>query len=238
MVGDASTGDVAPPEAPAFDGATVSNGVREYVRSLIMTGRIQAGDRLRVEHIAAELKISVTPVREALVELLADGFVERRPRRGYVVATLTRSGFEDRVLVLAMVTAELAARAAGTITSDELETIEQLQRKLMERDAGDDRVGSEQLNHRFHRTINLAACSPELAWTAGRFARYVPRHIGLEWKSRPRTCSYAHAGVIEALKAGNAGDARTAMFDHMVEASKLLSDDLQSSGLWPDSTEP
>lgn len=237
MVGDASTGDVALPDAPAFDGATVSNGVREYVRSLIMTGRIRAGDRLRVEHIAAELKISVTPVREALVELLADGFVERRPRRGYVVATLTRSGFEDRVLVLAMVTAELAARAAGTISPVDLDAIEQLQQSLIEHDARDDRVGSERLNHSFHRTINMAAHSPELAWTAGRFARYVPRHIGLEWKSRPRTCSYAHTRVIQALRSGNADTARTAMFDHMVEASKLLSDDLQRSGLWPDSTE-
>lgn len=236
MVGDTSNGDVTLPDAPAFDGATVSNGVREYIRSLIMTGRLHAGDRLRVEHIAAELKISVTPVREALVELLADGFVERRPRRGYVVATLTRTGFEDRVLVLAMVTAELAARAAVTISSAEVDAIEQLQHSLLERDAVNDRVGSEQFNHRFHRTVNLAAGSPELSWTAGRFARYVPRHIGLEWKSRPRTCSYAHTEVIEALRAGDSNNARTAMFDHMVEASKLLSEDLQSSGLWSESS--
>lgn len=220
------------PEAPTFGTAKVSTEARDYIQHLIMTGRLRAGDRLRVEHLAEHLKLSVTPVREALVELLADGFVERRLRRGYVVARLTRSGFEDRILVLAMVTGELAARAAGRIGPEDTARLREFEAELAERERDGDRVGAERTAHRLHRLINLAADSPELAWTAARFARYVPRYIGLEWKSRPKTCTYDHGDIIAALEQGDAESARATMFAHLTASSASLSEDLARSGLW------
>ncbi len=220
------------PEAPSFGGAKVSTEVRDYIQHLIMTGRLSAGDRLRVEHLADHLNLSVTPVREALVELFADGFVQRRPRRGYEVARLTRSGFEDRILVLAMVTGELAARAAGRITEEETARLHQLQQELTAHENDGDRIGAERSAHHLHRTVNLAADSPELAWTAARFARYVPRYIGLEWTDRPRTCTYEHEQIITALANADAEGARAAMFEHLTQSRDMLSEDLARSGLW------
>jgi DNA-binding GntR family transcriptional regulator len=223
--------DALPP-APSFASTKVSTEVRDYIQHVIMTGRLDAGDRLRVEHLAEHLNLSVTPVREALVELLADGFVERRPRRGYVVAKLTQTGFEDRILVLAMVDGELAARAASKITTDQLSQLSALQATLVEQDSAGDRVSAERAAHHFHRLINLVADSPELAWTAARFARYVPRFIGLEWTSRPRTCTYEHDAIIAALSDGDERIAREVMFTHLTDSTKMLSEELARSGLW------
>jgi len=220
------------PAAPSYVSAKVSTEVRDYIQHLIMTGRLGAGDRLRVEHLAAHLKVSVTPVREALVELFADGFVERRPRRGYVVAKLTQSGFEDRILVLAMVAGELAARAAAKITAPQLARIRELQVELSEADRVDDRIESERAAHHVHRLVNVVADSPELAWSAARYARYVPRYIGLEWTSRPKTCTYDHDAVISALAGGDGPAARDAMFAHLMDSTKMLSEELAKSGLW------
>jgi len=139
------------PTAPSFGGAKVSTEVRDYIQHLIMSGRLSAGDRLRVEHLADHLKLSVTPVREALVELFADGFVERRVRRGYVVARLTRSGFEDRILVLAMVAGELTARAAGRMTPEAIAQLRQFEAEISECESEGDRVGAERAAHRLHR---------------------------------------------------------------------------------------
>jgi DNA-binding GntR family transcriptional regulator len=220
------------PAAPDLQGGAVSHDVTEYLRHLIMTGHFRPGDRLRVEHLAADLAISVTPVREALVELLCDGFVERRPRRGYVVARLTRSGFEDRVLVLAMVGGELAARAAARMNDDETEACAALERELSDLGKDADRDAAEAVNHRIHRAINLAARSPELAWTAERFSRYTPRYRGMPRNSRPRSCSYDHRDVLAALASHDAEAARDAMFEHLVEAGRLLGDELHARGLW------
>lgn len=213
-------------------GAKVSTEVRDYIQHLIMTGRLSAGDRLRVEHFAQHLGISVTPVREALVELFADGFVERRARRGYVVSKLTRSGFEDRILVLAMVAGELAARATGRASSEVIGALRGFEAEVADREDAGDRIGAEHAAHKLHRLINLTAESPELAWTAARFARYVPRYIGLEWRSRPKTCTYDHSGIIAALENGDAQLAREEMFSHLTDSTKSLSDELARSGLW------
>lgn len=222
------------PEPPAGLARSVMVGaeVREYLRHLIMTGHLREGDRLRVEHLAALIGISVTPVREALMELLGEGFVVRRPRRGYVVAALTRKGFEDRVLVLAMVAGELAARACSRATPELLDELLRLQSEIEECDSAGRRDDAEVANHRWHRAVNLAADSPELAWTADRFSRYYPRYTGQEPNSRPRTCTYAHHGVIDALRSGTAEAARAAMFDHLVDSSRVLGDDLARIGLW------
>ncbi|MGA5507056.1 GntR family transcriptional regulator [Streptomyces umbrinus] len=220
------------PHAPDLQGASVGQGVTEYIRHLILTGHFRAGDRPRVEHLAAQLRISVTTVREALVELLGEGFVERRPRRGYIVAELTRSGFEDRVLVLAMVTGELAARAARVMGPDLVASLTGLQTSLRKLDRSGSRDAAESVNHKFHCTINIAAASPELAWIAERFARYVPRYPGQSADSRPRSCSYDHASVLTALEGRALEAAREAKFSHLVESGKTLGDELAGLGLW------
>jgi DNA-binding GntR family transcriptional regulator len=217
---------------PTVRAGLVGREVTEYIRSLIVSGALKAGDRLRVEHIAAELEISVTPVREALVELLGEGFVERRPRRGYVVAELTRRGLEDGVLVLAMITGELAARAASHITPEGVAQLRELQSRLNALDARGERAAAEQINHRLHGDINLAAESPELAWMAQRSTRYVPSIAWDDASTQPRTCSYDHTAVLDALAAGDPKAAREAMFTHLVESGKRLAEDLDGV-LWP-----
>jgi DNA-binding GntR family transcriptional regulator len=217
---------------PAIGNALVGREVTEYIRDLIVSGEVKAGDRLRVEHLAGDLSISVTPVREALVELLSEGFVERRPRRGYVVAELTRKGFEDRVLVLAMITAELAARAAARIGGEEVAALRELQWELSERDHAGDRAAAEKVNHRLHGDINLCADSPELAWIAQRSTRYVPSVTRDPAAERPRTCSYDHAAVIDALAIGDGEAARAAMFEHLIDSGKELARAFDGK-LWP-----
>lgn len=217
--------------APDLRATLVGREVTEYIRGLIVSGSLRPGARLRVEHVAADLQISVTPVREALVELLGEGFVERRPRRGYVVAELTRKGLEDRVLVLAMITAELAARAAGLATAAQVDSLRELQARLSELDAGSARVEAEAVNHRLHGDINLAAESPELAWMAQRSSRFVPRVTWPAASARPRTCSYDHSQVIDALAQGDAEAARLAMFNHLVDSGRLLVAEFEGT-LW------
>ncbi|MDD9978673.1 MAG: GntR family transcriptional regulator, partial [Boseongicola sp.] len=57
----------------------------------IRTGVYRPGDRLREEEVGDRLKISRTPVREALRRLEAEGVVEHRPRQGAVVRQLNHA---------------------------------------------------------------------------------------------------------------------------------------------------
>ena len=66
-----------------------------YVRNRIFDGTYAAGEYVRLDQLAAELGISVTPVREALFELRAEGLLAQQPHRGFVVLPVTGRDITD-----------------------------------------------------------------------------------------------------------------------------------------------
>src|SRR5438445_583929 len=56
--------------------------VTQRLLESVIEGRLEEGTRLRVEHLSDQLGVSVTPIRESLVELAGIGMVELRPNRG------------------------------------------------------------------------------------------------------------------------------------------------------------
>src|SRR5688572_1999041 len=58
----------------------LADDVAGYVRRRIFDGTYAAGTYVRLDQLAAELGISVTPVREALFELKAEGLLDQQPR--------------------------------------------------------------------------------------------------------------------------------------------------------------
>ena len=87
--------------------------VVDELRERILSGEISPGVRLVEDHIAAELGVSRSPVREALRALETEGLVELSPRRGVFVAAVSQ---EDAVQIfeareaLESFAARLAAR--------------------------------------------------------------------------------------------------------------------------------
>lgn len=210
----------------------VADWVTSHLRALILSGDLPAGEPLRVEHLAADLGVSMTPIRESLFELHTEGFVDREPRRGFTVARLTRRGFDDQVLVLAFVTGELAARAAALLDQSAVARLERLQDDLEQRVAAGDVVGAAHVNYDFHRSINIAADSDRLASLAQLHSHYVPLATLLALPSKPAQCTYEHADLIQALAAGEAEGARRAMTDHMKRSGAALARHLEREGLW------
>ena len=74
------------PEIPEFVARPqLAEDVARFVRKRIFDGTYAAGEYVRLDQLAADLGISVTPVREALFELKAEGLLAQQPRRGFVV---------------------------------------------------------------------------------------------------------------------------------------------------------
>ena len=73
----------------------LSEDVARYVRRRIFNGTYRAGEYLRLDQLAVELGISVTPVREALLNLRAEGLLVQQPRRGFMVLAVTARDIAD-----------------------------------------------------------------------------------------------------------------------------------------------
>ena len=86
----------------------LAEDVARIVRKRIFDGTYAAGTYVRLDQLAADLGISVTPVREALFELKAEGLLAQQPHRGFVVLPVTGRDLTDVSDVQAYIGGELA----------------------------------------------------------------------------------------------------------------------------------
>jgi DNA-binding GntR family transcriptional regulator len=212
----------------------LSDDVARLIRRRIFDGGYAAGSYIRLDQLAAELGISVTPVREALFALRAEGLIAQLPRRGFVVLPVTGRDVTDVANVQAHVGGELAARAATNITDDQLLELKAIQAELEEAYAGDDHERTVRLNHEFHRAINVAADSPKLAQLMSQITRYAPESVFPAIGGWPVQSIKDHRRVLSALEKRDETLARAAMSEHLAAGAVPLIEHLVERGVVED----
>jgi len=134
--------------------------IRSRIVSMILSGELQSGIRLIEDELCERLKIGRTPLREALLVLQGEGYVQRH--RGWVVSQVDRAQigaiFESR----AAIEGATARLAATRITDEVFEELEGLIEQ-MEHIAAPERRELNRLNNLFHQRIVDAAANPLLA---------------------------------------------------------------------------
>ncbi|MCC1481156.1 GntR family transcriptional regulator [Roseibaca sp. Y0-43] len=133
------------------------------LRKDIIDGTRAPGERLRIDKLRSLYGIGASPLREALQRLAADGFVIASSNRGFLVAPLNPTEFED--LNTARIAVECAALRLSVVAGDEdweaqvvaaAYSLEKLDRQLIDGTLQDfDRW--EVLNAKFHTTL-VSAC--------------------------------------------------------------------------------
>ena len=206
--------------------------VASYVRELIISGTVRAGEFLRMEPIAEAVGVSNTPVREGLLALRSEGLVHLVPRRGFVVAHVTQQDIRDIFWAQAHLAGELAARAADKITEEQLErlraNIEQYRRVI----AGTEQGDIAHLGHAFHREVNLAADSNRLALLLGSVVKQLPNTFYAAIEGQVQDANGEHPKMLEALQARDARAVRALMQEHILEGADSLIDTLAKRGFW------
>lgn len=200
----------------------LSDEVSEYVRELIVSGRLQPGEFIRPENVADELGVSATPAREGLLSLQSEGLLRVEPRRGFVVAPLSSTDIEDVFTGQALLAGELAARATPLIDDDALAALESIQADLEAAADRGDNDEVERLNHEFHRRIYGVARSPKLSWMIKSSLSYAPRRFFASVEGWPQASAEDHRAIIDALRRRDADGARASMSAHIGKAGRLL----------------
>ena len=209
----------------------LSDDVARYVRRRIFNGTYPAGEYLRLDQLAAEVGISVTPVREALLNLRAEGLLEQHPRRGFMVLEVTARDLADVALVQTFIGGEIAARAAENATPDQIAELKSIQDELERAYRQSDLDRTVRLNHEFHRTINVAAGSPKLTQVMSGITRYAPESVFPTLEGWPEQSIRDHRAVIAAMECGDAEAARAAMAEHFTVGVAPLTEHLTQRGV-------
>ena len=141
---------------------TLTEQVYSDLRSAIITGEITGGTRLVEASLALEMKVSRTPVREALHRLAVEGFLYSIPRSGYIVVEMSDYDIED-LFVTRLAIEQLAARlAVEKITPVELEQMGLNLKMTEEKIKGGHTEALTQLDVEFHSLIYKATRSKML----------------------------------------------------------------------------
>lgn len=209
----------------------LSEDVARYVRRRIFNGTYRAGRYLRLDQLAVDLGISVTPVREALLNLRAEGLLVQQPRRGFMVLEVTARDIADVANVQAFIGGELAARAAENITEEQLTSLRSIQDELEAAYATDDLERTVRLNHEFHRLINVAADSPKLTQFMSGITRYAPESVFPTLSGWPTQSTSDHRQVVEAFEQRDANRARMVMAEHFTIGVTPLTEHLVERGV-------
>ncbi len=133
--------------------------VADRLRDAILRGELRPGQRLDQNEIAAMLKVSRSPIREALRTLAAEGLVEVIPHHGAVVAELSPDELEEILSIRAVLEGMAARLGVPKMDAERIKTLESILKELKHTTNLDQWI---ELNHRFHFTIYQPANRPRL----------------------------------------------------------------------------
>ncbi len=210
----------------------LSDEVASRLRADIMTGTLRPGTFIRLDETAAQLGVSITPVREALRTLRGEGMVQLEPHRGHVVVPLTRGDIEDIFWLQATIAQELAATAAERITDGEIEELERLNEGLAAAVEHGDPEGVAAAEFAFHRAFNRAAGRIKLAWFLLHVVRYLPGHIYASDAQWGVAAVANHRKLIGALRRHDVDTVVRLTSGEFTDGAARLIARLEEIGLW------
>jgi DNA-binding GntR family transcriptional regulator len=191
--------------------------VAARLRERIFAGELAPGSFLDEVQLAEELKISRTPLREALKVLTVEGLVRHEPRRGCFVNEVTEQDLDEIFPVLALLEGRCAYEAAQNASEADLAALEDLHEQLA-RHAKAGRINAYyETNFAIHEAIIALAGNRWLAMVIGDLRKIVKlaRLQQLHAPGRLDRSLAEHLAVFAALKARDPDGADAAMRTHL-----------------------
>jgi DNA-binding GntR family transcriptional regulator len=193
------------------------------LRNRIMLGAIAPGAVLTLRGIAGEFGLSMTPAREAVRRLSAEGALQLSASGRVTTPVLSNDRLEELASLRALLETELASRAlprAHLALIERLQGINQIiDHMIVKGDAG----GYVRTNLEFHRTLYLRAQAPTiLALTETVWLQLGPTMRSLYAKGGTPRAGENHRKIIAALRAGDEPGLRLAVRADVVKGLRLL----------------
>ncbi|PIO97421.1 GntR family transcriptional regulator [Pleomorphomonas carboxyditropha] len=192
---------------------TLASRIGKTLADRIISGAIEAGARLRQDHVAEEFGASHVPVREAFRLLESQGLVVSEPRRGVRVAGFTREEVREVAEMRAALEALALRHAVPHMTRAILDQAEEANR------AGDrarDVHAWEAANRKFHGII-LAPCGmPRLLKAIDDLQTASARFLFSGWRAEwEAPTDRDHRAILDALRAGQSELAVSVLARHV-----------------------
>lgn len=208
----------------------VSNSLHHEVattlRGRIFSGELKPGEFLDEPALVEDLKISRTPLREALKVLDAEGLIRHEPRRGCFVKEVTEQDLDEIFPVIALLEGRCAHEAARNASDAELDALQVLHDRLSQEAAAGQIEAYYEANFAIHEAIIALANNRWLAQSISDLRKILKlaRLQQLHAPGRLAQSLTEHLAVFAALKARDCEGAEVAMRTHLTRQRVALRD--------------
>ena len=202
----------------------LSKKVYRIIKSGIIDGSLEPGSKLLEAKIASKMGISRTPIREAMRELEAKGFVKMIPNQGIVVSS---DSIEDiqKVMQIRGVLEGLAARlATPLITEEKIEVLETCNENMEKSVNKNNVLAFKKESNKFHSVILEVCGNDRLVKIRQNLADQILkfRNISLHVPGALESALKKHREITEALKQGDADKADELSKLHIANVLKII----------------
>lgn len=140
--------------------------VYQHLREMVLFGELAPGQAVTIQGFADMMNAGITPVREAIRRLTAEGALVFQGNRRVCVPELTLSQLEEVAYLRMTVEPRLAYLACSHVTDENIAQLKKLDEALdVAIEQGDTR-GYQECNYRFHQALSSIANAPILLETA------------------------------------------------------------------------
>jgi DNA-binding GntR family transcriptional regulator len=196
--------------------------VVDALREAILSGELEPGARLLQEDLAERLKMSSTPVREALRQLESEGILQSSPNRGVRVAEVDLRSVHEIYMIRANLEALATRVAAPKLQSAHLSHLRALHARIETLIEQGELKELRRLNYELHILIYETADLPELLKIIRSLWTKFPWDTLHVLPERASASSAEHGQLIDALAAGNIELAGQLMQAHIESGSREL----------------
>lgn len=210
---------------------TIGVQVVNTLRRMILLGDLSA-ERTTQDELAKRLGVSTMPIREALLRLAAEGFVEVSPNRSFRILPIAKDDISDMYFVHALLAGELAKRACLNADVGVIAGLQGFEMQFVEARENGSVDLMESANWNFHRAINLAARATKLLLVLKSSLRYIPEGFYGIVPNWAAVSEVGHDEILSAFVKKDEDAARQASMDHVREAGDLMIEHFSSNGYW------
>jgi DNA-binding GntR family transcriptional regulator len=202
--------------------------IHDHLLGKILAGELLPGERIAPPDLATSLGVSITPVRDAINLLAAEGLVSIQPRRGTIVAPVSANDIVELYEIRLMIEPAAAQLAAERASNEQLTRIRSLAERLESPAAADgdaamalgQYMAEMAVDADFHAEVVRAAGNRRLSTLyEGLRAHVLVARTNFPTLSRRRPHRRGeHLRVVTGIEAHNGEQAREAMVEHLQRA--------------------
>jgi DNA-binding GntR family transcriptional regulator len=201
---------------PVPRAADSAEQIYERLKSMAMTFAIRPGERVNEVELSKALKVSRTPLREALNRLMVEGFLTRAPNRGFIGRPLDAKEVFDLYELRRTLEAGIVAIACERATAEDLAELERFVKSSKDRPEDSNASALLALDEQFHERVARLTRNEEMVRAVKsinariHYVRWIDMQNG-----RRRYTQLEHMKIVKALKERDAKAAAALIERHI-----------------------